>query len=120
MANKSTTIPIKLAVNRARPESIRKITQSYRVFPFLQPSTRSVVDRVRTIDPSTANLIRPFNVHSSLRARKDRSARYVAFLWMEKLVRNYDEVKCDELIFDQIYFEMNFEKKNRNVWREFC
>lgn len=36
------------------------------------------------------------------------------------MVRNYDEVKCDELIFDQIYFEMNFEKKNRNVWREFC
>lgn len=82
------------------------------------------MDPVRTIDPSTANLIRRFNVHSSLRARKDRSARFVAFLWMEKetkkLVRNYDEVKCDELIFDEIYFEMNFEKKNRNVWREFC
>lgn len=52
MANKSTTIPIKLAVNCARLESIRKITQSYRVSPFLQSSTRSIAYERRWIDPS--------------------------------------------------------------------
>lgn len=90
MANKSTTFPIKLAVNCARLESIRKITQRRAIVScfsllaiFHEIYRGSIAYERRRIDPSLRTPLDSTNRHSSLRARKERSARFVAFLWTE-------------------------------------
>lgn len=120
MANKSTTIPIKLAVNRARPESIRKITQSYRVFFPLLATFHEICRGSRTNDRSINCELDSTIQRTFVSSRSKRPIRSIRCVFMDgerneevsKKLR-WSEMRRVNFRWDLFWNEFRKEKQKR-------